>query len=623
LGDPEEAAETLLYGAGIGALFGLAGPAAKQIKKGAEAGIDYAAEAVKNKIPGIAEAGGVRPWLAEQAQAFSEKEAVKAFSPLKKYSKKVYGIGEDEIARVAKQFDLMPKFPQTAEQVFENVEKARLAEGKAIGSALEAAGSSELVDTRGVLGAVQSVTDELETKYGKTAIRKAAARLTREADALIEAYPNGMSIEDLHKTTAAIGRDIPDVMKSDLLREALGAFRSRINDAMLGQMERNIIEAGGDAGGALAAFKQHRKNYRSLALLSDVTEDNIARGLANRSHSVTDYGANVIGGIVGAAMGHPAAGALVGGMANKFGRIYGNRYLSEGAEMLAKWLASPAARTPLNDAGILATEQAQKFFGDRLDEVAPVLAGESRLARAFDMLEPAALSSVTEFLRLYQGDKESTHAERVAKFRTLADELTSLSSDPTKMQAAVETAIKPYAGDAPNVAMAYGGKLANAVGYLQATMPKRRDIPGPFSPKTEWAPNDTEMATWARAWGAALDPVTLVQHAADGKLTSKDVEALGAMYPKLKQRIVKAVIEHATNTDATGTSYKTRMKLALLLGTPQIEPSLTTVAKMQKIFAASMPDASDKGLGGGGKPMRRKFGASWSAPTDAQRIAEK
>lgn len=601
LGDPERAAETMMYGLGGGAALGLAGGVAGSVGKAMAGSLSHI------KLPG---SGG--PGLAAKVRDFGDDQAVSALGLANKYANRLRDrkmlpdaakmfreSGVSELAGDAEA--IAAKFGEMKQATGDKIGNIYRTAGEAGGASMTsleelAAAMKPAVEVDGLkeLGKV-GAKESLEAWVGKEIIGPVAK----------EIGPTGaLTLEQLHKVRQGVDRITKfDPSLPSALNEARIELRSQITELINAKLDAAGSGIGKDLRAELAPLN---RDYGLLSILGDNAENNIGRAAANQRPSLTDKLGGAAGSIVGGMIGGvPGAivGAGVGTLVNNQLRRKAPAMLSEGAHGVADWLERRGM------AGVL---EANASAATQLARVPDILGAMSAGKRAaVDTLPIHALTAYAEQLSVgpRKGDTTTPQAQGQGAFATLAAKLTDLTANPDKMGAAVKKMVEPFEAGAPNVAAQLALKAPAALQHLADTMPKAPVVSGLLAPKLQWTPSQAQQAEWARRWGVVQNPFAVFDRLADKSLTSAEVDTLRAVYPKLHEAMVARVVDYASQPQAKPLSFRDRDRLSLLMGVPL---DGTDYGAVQSLYAA--------------KPPQPKTGPAMKAPdvaTNAQRLTYK
>lgn len=562
LGDTERAAETMMYGLGGGAIFGLAGGVAGSVTKAMGSGV---AAMHGMKVPGM-------PSVAAKVREWGDEQAVSALDLGKKYADRLRDRGMTSDAAKMFREAGVGEFAGDAEAIAGKFGELKQATGEKIGAiykAADTAGASAKTTLEELAAAMRPVVDA----KGDALIGKVAAKESVEAwvgkeiigPVAQEIGPAGaLSLEQLHKIRQAVDR----VTKWDAaLDTAVNETRMELRGKLTGLIDAKLEAAGSSLGkelrGELAPLN---REYGLLSVLSDNAENNVGRALANRRHSLTDYAGNAIGGIVGGAIGGGAgsvAGSVIGGAINNQLRRKAPAALSGAAHSAADWLERRAM------SGVL---EANAQAAEQLARVPSLLTGlaDSKAEKA----GAVGVDAVVSYARAMSGGKpkddggayDSAGPAHVQAFTKLSSAIAEMVANPERMGAAVRQLTEPFSAGAPGIAAQLALKAPVVVNHLSATMPKAPPPQGLFAPKRQWTPTETQVAEWGRRWAVVDNPFSVMDRLGDRTITRAEVETLKAVYPKLHQEMVGRVLAHAQDPKAKPLAFGDRDRLSLLLG---------------------------------------------------------
>ncbi|MGL4808909.1 MAG: hypothetical protein ACRC4O_09220, partial [Giesbergeria sp.] len=402
LGDPERAAETMMYGLGGGAVLGLAGGVAGSVGKAMAGSLSHI------KLPG---SGG--PGLAAKVREWGDEQAVAALGLAKKYSgrlnEKGYtkdaarifrenGIGEmaGDVESIAAKFGELKS--STGERIGA-IYKAADAElgGKAF-STLDEIEKAAFKSLPRVEGGLESIG---KVEAGESVKRWVQTELLTPIENEIGGKAGTLGLEQLHKVRQVVDRATKwDGTVSNAVNEMRKDLRGSLTDLINAKLDAAGSGIGKDLRAELAPLN---RDYGVLSILSDNAENNVARGMANQSPSLTDKIGGAAGGVIGGMIGG-IPGSIVGGgvgtLINNQLRRKAPAMLSEGAHGVADWLERRGM------AGVL---EANANAATQLARVPDILGAMSAGKRAaVDTLPIHALTSYAEQLSVGQRKGDTT-----------------------------------------------------------------------------------------------------------------------------------------------------------------------------------------------------------------------
>jgi|GEM_PF-4715462 len=560
LGDPEQAAEALLFGAGAGAALGVVGGGAKELFSRA-----------------VKKAGGAGIAL----EKYADEQALKSLDPLKKISDRLSEI--PEAGRTLRELGLTR---QVNEDFANLATRAKSAKGDVGGRIDEIYGEvktgfsgeamteklrndilTPLADKVGYAGHAKKVSayiDDFADKYGAREVNaQELVQVRRDLDGLIygERMPGPEQIDKQYKAARDIFKDVLD----SRVESELGAEK-------------------------LSELKKLNNQFRVAVLVDKAAEQNVGRAISNRTNSLTDYmlgGAqSVTGATVGGALGGPIGGLVGGGVSQLVGMM-GNKYLRSNYNSIASSAAEKL--------GLLFTEQTMRkaaLEADRIPSVLESLASQKTFVSG-------ARSSPDGHLEAIFGTKE---------YQAIADKLSAAMANPESFATEVGKVSAGIAdGGAPGIAKAYTQKQIDALQYLHDALPKPSAPRDAFAKAAPWAPTKSEWADFSRRAETVLNPYVVFDRIADGTLSRAHLESLERVYPKLLEDVQKRIVEESARKNPPVLDYAQRASIRLLMG------DVAKPQNWQATFSAGPSAAAPRG----GKTSKT---TGPFAATDIQRI---
>lgn len=192
--------------------------------------------------------------------------------------------------------------------------------------------------------------------------------------------------------------------------------------------------------------------------------------------------------------------------------------------------------------------------------------------------------SAKEIVAAAQAKRETPKAEQIANNAHL------LLSNPERMEHVLASLGDDIGYYAPKTSDAIKMTAARAISFIAEKAPK--SIPmGPGMP--DLPANKTDLLKFQRYLQAIDNPLLVIQHAKSGMVTSEEVEAVQAVYPRLFQEIraelTSALVDDSADRPSLAPlSYNRRMGLSMLLKanmTGMMKPSVYMGA--QSAYGAS------------------------------------
>jgi hypothetical protein len=126
-------------------------------------------------------------------------------------------------------------------------------------------------------------------------------------------------------------------------------------------------------------------------------------------------------------------------------------------------------------------------------------------------------------------------------------------------------------------------QMHKTVDYLVETAPK----PQVGLMSEDWEPDQGDLLTWTERVQASNDPVSVLEAAYRGEVSTAQVEAVALLYPQLYDEMRQAVLEAVGMEGWAKLPYNTRLALSTFMDMPT-DPSLQPdfVMAMQQLYAA-------------------------------------
>lgn len=534
LGDPEQAAESLLYGAGLGSVLGIAGGA-----------IEPAVGKVIQKFKDSVSEGSA-------LKRFQEERAAKALGFTKGQIKKLKG-GQDEAVKIAK--DILDARLESGERIITPLsETSDIA--KRVETLRQEAGAKmervyKTLDEKAVpafnpLDVASKIDEEIGGFWRSPINRAESNQLEATLESLLVRGQNPISFaeaqglkEEIGKVAYPMGRNPPIVTPK--VEIAQKAYRI-VNEALDKAVDTAASQVGD--GGLLKELQDARRSYAVAKKAGKALGEKVSSEQGNKLFGLTDTIAGIgIGSGVGAI---PAAATVLG---KKALEKYGNQIIATA-----------------NFDGLLAAEQALKRVQKKLASIPEAIDAMSSGGKG-----TSRVSTIGAFSRLLQNS-----LDRNESFSDLSRKITDPNANPRKMSDDVASVSSAFSNwGAPTVGSAFNLKMTQALQYLDANMPKPITPPNPFI-KTKFKPSDADISSFERKLHTVMDPFSVIDDLKNGSVTKEQVDTLKVVYPKIYQQIQTRVIEHISSSETT-VPYQNRLKLSLLLDLP-LDPSLSQQA---------------------------------------------
>jgi hypothetical protein len=597
LGDPDRAAEALLFGAGVGGALGAGmaglGYVGKRIGSGiarrlsgGEGGAVAAAEAEKATIAGVDSPS--KSWVSKQADDLANKQAFRAMANNSASLGKIIkdeAIQATEVGAFARENALVRKIGESAEDYAQRIGAFNSAAGAEIGAFWkQPALAGSAMDAAPVLGRVEAMMAKLRGTPGFEDIAaslesKWVASFRRESGALggkvdfATAHEWRQALDDLAYREARAA--------SPFVKE-LRAVRAIYSEEMVSQAE---AAAKSVSPGFAADLKALNRKYRYSSAIKGGVDDYVMREAKNRVLSPTDNLWGAAGGIAGAMMGGP-----VGILAAGASAIGHHLVRTEGNAVAAAVLDGIATGRGLR---VLESSFAGHF--DRLQRIPTALRamGEGRISA----LEPRLMSGGSVISRLLSDTGDPPKLSKPADAVKFADGLATLANRPEEMSARIMDLTGAVSADAPAVAQSATLKAGQIATYILAARPVSPEVSSPFA-RDVWKPSDQQMRDFHTKVKTALDPYEAIHALEDKTLSAAHMDALQATAPKMYAEFVRRVGEFAASPEAAPIPYAYRLKLSMLTGAP-LDRTVANLAGFQAVFQGE--DLAAKASGGAPK----------------------
>lgn len=559
LGDPDEAAETMLWSIGGGAALGGISPVAKGLFAKAAKGSVFAPGSIEGKL-----------------ETFANDQAVKSLNPYGKIADRLAEVpgGVQEAGRVLREKGLFRRVGEGFEDLTARIGAEKEATGSGIGEIYKQ------LDDAGVTFDGSEIAKRLRREVlapleGKVGYEGRAAKVRRYIDSFEERHASGQAGEPTLVLDGFGGGTLvpgaaPSVKAGDLYNvrrdldsliygermpspDQVDAQYKAIRGLFKNELDAKVKSALGDD--VAAKLDRLNRDFQVLSIVEKGAQKNIGRDVRNRTNSLTDYllstGTAGVGSAAGGLIGGPA-GALVGGGVSQLLGMFGNKYLRQNFNSLAVQGADKL--------GLLFAEQSMKRAAEELDRMPALFEGMAK-----GEARPEPVDALANFLGVHlpeHAGAQTRHDAYEAIATKLAEAVTNSAATSDRVGKMAGALAE---GGAPKIGAALGEKQMQALSYLYETMPKAPP-PRPFAPKTPWAPSPDALRVWGNRVEATLDPGSTLRRVADGTITPEHVATLEQLYPKLLRRIRGRIDDLSLQPNAPVLPYRIRSALRVLTG---------------------------------------------------------
>jgi hypothetical protein len=610
-GDPQKAAETLAWGLGVGSLLGmpaeLLGAGAKSAGEGLQGLVG--SEAAQARELQIARNTGLK------AAGF-DKRAIGRMSTDEQNSLADF-LHENELIQPG----------MSRQDIGKLVEDAHGKVGKMIGDTV-----SSLDEAIG-LGSKTAKPEALDAaiKPGdignilKDKLDTAEMKMAMNADQRSALYKVIDSANELPKKTVD-GKDVvafSDVQKfaSSLRRKWANSINRARNDGGVQGIEtvtpldqakadaydvvRTILHQAGDVVAPLSGqpelvgqLVKSKRAYAQLSSLEKAARILDAQQKSGAAFSLKDL---LMAGHGPASSVTAGMGAAVGGALGGFAGASVGAHIGKVPGMALDFLA----RRWVEDRGLVnlsaaAWRAAKDGNQDALAAVIGVDAKE-RLARTMagvgDVVHRMAMMGMraatprgNEHVKALLGI-DTSGMSSAAQLDRLQNRLVDLSGDPAALANTTSALTGPIAGAAPQVADALQQRMAGAVQYLGAAVPRPPSPPAPFAPQ-QWSPTDGQKLSFHDKAEIVANPMKAMAHVEQGTLSDAHIDALKTQYPVVYGMMRDEVLKFATSHPTAKLPLAERASIAKFLGTPlDALDTPDTMRLLQQSYSGQAPTA--------------------------------
>lgn len=363
--------------------------------------------------------------------------------------------------------------------------------------------------------------------------------------------------------------------------------------------------------------------------------DRFSTSKANGSRNAFIFGSlgagagGLLGGKTGALVGENL-GSLVGGMVDKSGGLAAKRIM-DGVLMAQKagnkGVTTQLGQFMLNKLGpaaiagmkastiseILQHLQRQSAFDPR----------EEQRTRSLGQLERHSNQTTSRLergvQRFFEGGEVEARPEYEGDTHEAMEDVRKLAGNPEALLDRVHTQTAALADMAPKVTQGVNDTAIRAVQFLNSKLPPSGnnltlDGEAPFS-----ASHITHFKT---ALDTVNDPLSVLQHAKEGTLSSAHLEALNAVYPHLAAELKSHALNKLAEQEAPKLPFSKKTALSRLVGTPLVRQLLPN--EMAASQAQTSTQVAQEQQQGAVRPSQKglsKLSLGTRYQTDFQQVA--
>lgn len=565
-GDPESAAETMLWGVGLSGALG--------------AGVGTVAEGARG-------AGKAAVKLTDiLGDKLLQKDA-SGLTAADYYAKNLYGL-TDKSAQKLKDRGQFLNVLDTAQEE----------------------GLHTVALTRDYGTKVQELIDDAGNKIGD--IRKKAQSLVENDTELQNLVPTPVSVaENLHKelidqfpeintanhheTLKVVNNIVDDFMaggndhdldkiieirknvlknKGAFLKDSPQAQVYAATYSIITKMEKEAMQnifAAGEMPEQFPTYLKELQRYQTGKALAENLNDFKGKGKISDIKSL--FGLQNIGIAYLAALGHPVSAGL--GIASKYAikQFAANKFglLGKSVGFLRNAADEPALGGYLAKAG-------KEAFDAHIESLPSILSGSKLIARSVNPIQHLI------------GD--TTGLSKDQQYNKLTSSINRAVSDTTYTASKVGEHAGVFASTSYDLASLVVSKQLGALSYLQSQIPKNPNPVKPFQ-VDDWKPTKQQQQEFLNKVSVVVNPMSVWQKYQDNTITKADRDTLMAVYPKLYSQMVDKIMTTAYDPRSPKLSYNDRLKISTFTGKP-LDPSLQNIAAYQQAVATPQQSGSTK-----------------------------
>lgn len=580
--NPKAAAETLGLGLGIGGVLGLGGG----LISGAEKAIPIAkANAIDSALTQM----GVAPEMLEKLGNAEQKE---------KFVQSLLDHGLTDKSKTSEFLESLQKMSE-GEGLTKTLNKLDpYLEGEASNSKLQMQIASMGEKAAVSEPKITQVMEELSGKLGE---------LSDKA--------GNITLSNLGKFVQEIGEKID--WKTKTAEDLVNGFRKEVQQDAVTELMNLGDKAAANADAKLAAEWTENKYVAEMAkqihtkmlepfVESGLAEEGVFKSGADKmaailketlAHGLKHKGVGLAMGALGLAHGGPVAGLLNYAVGQGISKIVGkllDYYAENSATKLGSFLKARATHPAI--ASYLAVD-AIHSVNKQIERIPDYITDLSRRG----VYKTVPFVTHDDPIKKALGSA-ANGLSKDQQYNKLVNQIHTLSSNPELRQTHIAQAISPFAADHSQLAKDLADELNKKIEFLSTIAPKTNDHPLPFKPTPEYKPSAAEYAEFQDNLRIAQNPLALLNHLAEGKVTAKQVAIASQLNPEV-MRMVQEKMQEAAYSGKADLTYQQRLSASLIMG-QAMDNSLNQVQQLQQVYGptqqASAPAPPPKRSGKGG-----------------------
>ena len=552
-GDPEQAAETMLWGAGINGMLGGVGRLAGEgLGSLAGEGREFLSSKLLDK-----QANGITYLddISRNILNITDKEAKK--------------LGPTQLTKIVQTADkegwLSASPSKRGAAIKATLEDSGSKIGEHLDNLEERLASSD-VKVPTPMDVAQEFNQQVQLKFPElfTDLHKSTLKVAADIETAMTEGGSDPSIRKLQELREIVGKKTKDFMK-----DSPSAEITRLADSVIKkniEIGAQMLYHDGEAPERFADYLNQKQ--RSWAALQLIKKDNAFKGTGQLPFG----GLNKLGltDIFLAVHSLPLAAGRVGW--RSFLRNDGG-LLGKSVSYLRKAANDPAGQTIIG--GLMAKEGTQALQA-HLDRIPSILDKSQLISGTIAALNPFQ----------HAMGEAGTGLSKEQQYNKLTASITqSAANQDLAAQKAGQIASSFTASNLQLGSLVATKNLA-ALNYLQSQIPKA-PAPKPFGGKSDWKPSEKEKADFLRKVSIVNDPMSVWHSYQKGTLTPLDRDTLKAVYPAIYKEMVNKILQAAYDPNVK-VPHAQRIQLSMFTGVP-LDSSLQNLSAIQQAVAPGVP----------------------------------
>jgi hypothetical protein len=204
--------------------------------------------------------------------------------------------------------------------------------------------------------------------------------------------------------------------------------------------------------------------------------------------------------------------------------------------------------------------------------------------------------------KTYLGDR-SNGLSTDQQYNKVAKEITEVQANPQMIVDNVNHLTSMFPHD-PSFQQLLAQKQYGVIQYLYANLPKNPNAPQPFS-NNKWEPTKLQKQDFADKLAIINNPMSAFHFIDDGSLNKNHIEALKTNYPSIYSEMVKQVQSGSYGPDSHKVSAQRQNQYSKLLGIP-LTDTQKNLSHAQNVYASPPPQQQQSQQGKPAKKPRKE-----------------